>query len=136
MTNKMDQILNVLNKIYKIWDYPFISNFKTLFAWIGLITGLYLIVFFLTIRPNEMSVVKEKEKSLEKNITENEKQISQLNKQNSEIFAENEKLEKELKKSQEQYQNQKKKYEKEISRINSLSNKQLSKLFAESFKEI
>jgi peptidoglycan hydrolase CwlO-like protein len=136
MRNNINLVLRYLEKIYKVWELPFISQFKNLFAWIGLLTGIYLLIFLLTIRPNEVANFEQKEKELEKNISENQNQIKDLNRNNKDLLSQNEELEEKLKKIQEKYIIQQKKYEKEISRINNLSNKQLSRLFAESFEEI
>lgn len=134
-TNNLEKVLRFLERIYKVWDLPLISQFKSLFAWIGLLTGIYLLFFFLSIRPTEVGQIKEKEKQYQQDLSNNEVEIENLGRENEKLFKENDELEKELQKIQSDYQKQKKKYEKQISYLNNLSNKQLSRLFSESFKE-
>lgn len=131
-----NQVKNYLIKLYNIWDKPILTKIKSLFAWIGFLTSSYLIVFFLTLRPNEMKNFENQLSTLENNLVSNQKEIKKLNNQNQNLLEENTSLEQKLEKIQQDYQTQKKKYEKEIARLNNLSNKQLSKLFADTFQEI
>ena len=63
-------------------------------------------------------------------------EIKTLNGQNTKLLEQNLVLEKKLEQIQKDFETKKKKYEKEIARLNNLSNKQLSKLFADTFEEI
>jgi len=131
-----EKIFGYLKSIYNIWDFPFISKLKSFFAWIGLITGTYLVIFFLTIRPQETQNNQIKVDSLKKDLASNMTEIKTLNGQNTKLLEQNLVLEKKLEQIQKDFETKKKKYEKEIARLNNLSNKQLSKLFADTFEEI
>lgn len=131
-----DKLVSYLKTIYNVWDFPLISKTKSLFAWIGLITGIYLIIFFMTIRPQEVQNSQAIVDSLKEDLMTNENTIKDINDQNTKLLEQNVVLEKKLEKIQKDFENKKKKYEKEIARLNNLSNKQLSKLFADTFEEI
>lgn len=131
-----DKLVSYLKTIYNVWDFPVISKTKSLFAWIGLITGIYLIIFFMTIRPQEVQNSQAIVDSLKEDLMTNENTIKDINDQNTKLLEQNVVLEKKLEKIQRDFENKKKKYEKEIARLNNLSNKQLSKLFADTFEEI
>lgn len=131
-----EKLISSLKTIYNVWDFPLISKTKSFFAWIGLITGIYLIIFFMTIRPQEIQDNRDLVDTLKNDLVTNENTIKDINDQNTRLFEQNEILEKKLEKIQKDFEIKKKKYEKEIARLNNLSNKQLSKLFADTFEEI
>lgn len=131
-----DKIVSYLKTLYNVWDLPIITKTKSLFAWIGLITGIYLILFFMTIRPQEVQNTQIIVDSLKKNLVTNENTIKEINNQNNKLLEQNDILEKKLEKIQKDFEIKNKKYEKEIARLNNLSNKQLSKLFTDTFEEI
>lgn len=137
MKNKIDKelILNYLKKILGVWDNPILSKVKNVFAWIGVFTSLYLIFFFSFTRPQEIKESQEREKIQENEIQDFSKRVIKLEKQKETLEKEVVILQNELEDLQKESDKNKKEYEKKVRYISNLSNNQLSKLFADTFKD-
>lgn len=128
-------VLDTLKKILGIWDLPILSKVKNIFAWIGVFTSVYLIIFFSFTRPLDIKESEDKISQYEKEIKEFNKQVTTLEKQKLELESEIGGLEKDLAEVEDKSNKNKEKYEKQIRYISNLSNNKLSKLFADTFKE-
>lgn len=137
MKNKIDKelVLHYLKKILGVWDNPILSKVKNVFAWIGVFTSLYLFFFFSFSRPQEIKDSEQREKTQENKIENFSKQVIKLEKQREILEKEVVILQNELKDLQKESDKNKKDYEKKVRYISNLSNNQLSKLFADTFKE-
>ena len=137
MKNKIDKelILNYLKKILGVWDNPILSKVKNVFAWIGVFTSLYLIFFFSITRPQEIKESQERAKIQENEIQDFSKRVIKLEKQKETLEKEVVILQNELEDLQKESDKNKKEYEKKVRYISNLSNNQLSKLFADTFKD-
>lgn len=128
-------VLDTLKKILGIWDLPILSKVKNIFAWIGVFTSVYLIIFFSFTRPSDIKESEDKISQYQKEIEEFNKQVTTLEKQKLELESEIGGLEKDLAEVEDKSNKNKEKYEKQIRYISNLSNNKLSKLFADTFKE-
>ena len=110
--------------------YRFVRN---LFAVLGVFTTVYLIFFLTVTKPAMIQESEKKIETLNKEIKENNKQITKLEKENKKISNQVDKLNNELGDLQIKNKKYVKDYEKNIGRISSMSNNQLSRTFADSF---
>ena len=112
--------------------YRFVRN---LFAVLGVFTTAYLIFFLTVTKPGMIQESEEKIETLNKEIKENNKQITKLEKENKKISNQVDKLNNELGDLQIKNKKYVKDYEKNIGRISSMSNNQLSRTFTDSFND-
>lgn len=123
-------MVNVVTK------YPNTFNFvRNLFAFLGLFTTLYLIFLLAILKPKMIQESENKIQLLNQEIKENDKQISKLEKENKKISNQMEKLNDQLGDLQIKNKKYVKEHEKNTNRISSMSNNQLSRVFADSFDE-
>ena len=123
-------MVNVVTK------YPNTFGFvRNLFAILGLFTTLYLIFLLAILKPKMIQESENKIQLLNQEIKENDKQISKLEKENKKISNQVEKLNDQLGDLQIKNKKYVKEHEKNTNRISSMSNNQLSRVFADSFDE-
>lgn len=136
MKNKIDKelVLTYLKKIYGVWDNPILSKVKNGFAWVGVITSVYLIFFFSFTRPQNIEESQDRINQFEKEIKDYNKQVSKLEKEREILESEVVDLENELNDLVSKSNKNKQKYEKEVRYISNLSHNELSELFADTFK--
>lgn len=111
-------------------QFSFVRN---LFAVLGVFTTVYILFFFLVQKPKMIAESEAKVKSLEKEIKNGEKVISKLEKENKKIYGEINGLNKDLEQLKNKSEKYRKQYEKQVNNINNLSDKQLSRVFADEF---
>lgn len=135
-------VSNILKKLQNflleniVVKYPKTYRFvRNLFAVLGVFTTIYVIFFLTVTKPAMIEESELKIKTLNKEIKENNKQITKLEKENKKISNQVEKLNNELGDLQIKNKKYVKDYEKNIGRISSMSNNQLSRTFADSFDE-
>jgi cell division protein FtsB len=135
MSNILGYIKNFL-MVNVITKYPNTFSFvRNLFAVLGLFTTLYLIFLLAILKPKMIQESENKIQLLNQEIKENNKQISKLEKENKKISNQVEKLNDQLGDLQIKNKKYVKEHEKNTSRISSMSNNQLSRVFADSFDE-
>jgi septal ring factor EnvC (AmiA/AmiB activator) len=135
MSNILKHIKNFL-MVNVVTKYPNTFNFvRNLFAFLGLFTTLYLIFLLAILKPKMIQESENKIQLLNQEIKENDKQISKLEKENKKISNQMEKLNDQLGDLQIKNKKYVKEHEKNTSRISSMSNNQLSRVFADSFDE-
>lgn len=136
---KMNNILSVSKNFFleKVVNrYPKTFSFvRNLFAVLGVFTSLYLIFFLSFQRPQMIQESENKIKMLNKEIKENNKEISRLEKENKKIVDQVGKLNDQLTDLQIKNKKYVKDYEKNVGRISTMSNNQLSRAFADAFDE-
>lgn len=135
----MSNIISVVKNFFTthvIEKYPKTFSFvRNLLAVLGIFTTLYLVFFLTVTKPQMIQESEEKIKMLNQEIKDNNKEISKLEKENKKIVGEIGKLNTQL--SDLQIKNKKyvKDYEKNIGRISTMSNNQLSRTFSDAFDE-
>ena len=135
MSNIIKHIKNFL-MVNVVTKYPNTFNFvRNLFAFLGLFTTLYLIFLLAILKPKMIQESENKIQLLTQEIKENDKQISKLEKENKKISNQVEKLNDQLGDLQIKNKKYVKEHEKNTNRISSMSNNQLSRVFADSFDE-
>jgi len=135
MSNILKHIKNFL-MVNVVTKYPNTFNFvRNLFAFLGLFTTLYLIFLLAILKPKMIQESENKIQLLNQEIKENDKQISKLEKENKKISNQMEKLNDQLGDLQIKNKKYVKEHEKNTNRISSMSNNQLSRVFADSFDE-
>jgi cell division protein FtsB len=135
MSNILGYIKNFL-MVNVITKYPNTFSFvRNLFAVLGLFTTLYLIFLLAILKPKMIQESENKIQLLNQEIKENNKQISKLEKENKKISNQVEKLNDQLGDLQIKNKKYVKEHEKNTSRISSMSNNQLSRVFADNFDE-
>lgn len=135
MSNILKHIKNFL-MVNVVTKYPNTFNFvRNLFAFLGLFTTLYLIFLLAILKPKMIQESENKIQLLTQEIKENDKQISKLEKENKKISNQMEKLNDQLGDLQIKNKKYVKEHEKNTNRIASMSNNQLSRVFADSFDE-
>lgn len=135
MSNILKHIKNFL-MVNVVTKYPNTFNFvRNLFAFLGLFTTLYLIFLLAILKPKMIQESENKIQLLNQEIKENDKQISKLEKENKKISSQVEKLNDQLGDLQIKNKKYVKEHEKNTNRISSMSNNQLSRVFADSFDE-
>ena len=135
MSNILKHIKNFL-MVNVVTKYPNTFNFvRNLFAFLGLFTTLYLIFLLTILKPKMIQESENKIQLLNQEIKENDKQISKLEKENKKISNQVEKLNDQLGDLQIKNKKYVKEHEKNTNRISSMSNNQLSRVFADSFDE-
>ena len=135
MSNILKHIKNFL-MVNVVTKYPNTFNFvRNLFAFLGLFTTLYLIFLLAILKPKMIQESENKIQLLNQEIKENDKQISKLEKENKKISNQVEKLNDQLGDLQIKNKKYVKEHEKNTTRISSMSNNQLSRVFADSFDE-
>lgn len=135
MSNILKHIKNFL-MVNVVTKYPNTFNFvRNLFAFLGLFTTLYLIFLLAILKPKMIQESENKIQLLTQEIKENDKQISKLEKENKKISSQVEKLNDQLGDLQIKNKKYVKEHEKNTNRISSMSNNQLSRVFADSFDE-
>jgi len=135
----MSNILGMIKNFFLenlVLKYPKTYRFvRNLFAVLGVFTTVYLIFFLTVTKPAMIQESEKKIETLNKEIKENNKQITKLEKENKKISNQVDKLNNELGDLQIKNKKYVKDYEKNIGRISSMSNNQLSRTFADSFDE-
>jgi cell division protein FtsB len=135
MSNILRHIKNFL-MVNIVTKYPNTFSFvRNLFAFLGLFTTLYLIFLLAILKPKMIQESENKIQLLNQEIKENDKQISKLEKENKKISNQVEKLNDQLGDLQIKNKKYVKEHEKNTYRIASMSNNQLSRVFADSFDE-
>jgi septal ring factor EnvC (AmiA/AmiB activator) len=135
----MSKIISVVKNFFTtqvIDKYPKTFSFvRNLLTVLGIFTTLYLVFFLTVTKPQMIQESEDKIKLLNQEIKDNNKEISKLEKENKKIVGEIGKLNTKL--SDLQIKNKKyvKDYEKNIARISTMSNNQLSGTFADAFDE-
>jgi len=135
----LSNIISVVKNLFTthvIEKYPKTFSFvRNLFSVLGVFTTLYLVFFLMVTKPEMIQESQDRIKLLNQEIKENNKEISKLEKENKKIVNEIGKLNEELFDLQKLNKKYKKDYEKNIGRITTMSNNQLSSAFAEAFDE-
>ena len=135
MSNILKHMKNFL-MVNVVTKYPNTFSFvRNLFAFLGLFTTLYLIFLLAILKPKMIQESENKIQLLTQEIKENDKQISKLEKENKKISNQVEKLNDQLGDLQIKNKKYVKEHEKNTNRISSMSNNQLSRVFADSFDE-
>ncbi len=133
MTNKIFTMVTgyftqMVGKYPKI--YTWVRNG---FSILGVFTTIYLLFFFSIQRPKEIAESQDKVNQLQKEIKKGEKVISKLEKENKKINNQILDLNKDLMDMKNKSDKYKKQYEKQVSNINNLSTRELSRAFANEF---
>ena len=135
----MSNILGMIKNFFLenlVLKYPKTYRFvRNLFAVLGVFTTVYLIFFLTVTKPAMIQESEKKIETLNKEIKENNKQITKLEKENKKISNQVDKLNNELGDLQIKNKKYVKDYEKNIGRISSMSNNQLSRTFTDSFND-
>jgi septal ring factor EnvC (AmiA/AmiB activator) len=121
---------NVVEKYPKTFGYV-----RNLLAVLGIFTTLYLVFFLMIEKPKMIQESEMKIKSLNTEIKNNNKQISKLEKENKKIVDQVGKLNLQLNDLQIKNKKYQKNYEKNVGRISTMSNNQLSRTFSDAFDE-
>jgi septal ring factor EnvC (AmiA/AmiB activator) len=124
----MEQIKNIYNKVLLFIQSITLDKVKNILSLIGLICILWFVFFFSFQRPREIAESQRVIDSLQNNIA-----FKNIEKRNNEILQDIEKKNKELADLAKQSKKYKKDYEKQVARLNSLDDDDVTDLFTERF---
>jgi septal ring factor EnvC (AmiA/AmiB activator) len=129
----MEQIKNIYNKVLSFIQSITLDKVKNILSLIGLICVLWFVFFFSFQRPREIAESQRVIDSLNVVIKQNNITFKNIEKRNNEILEDIEKKNKELADLAKQSKKYKKDYEKQIARLNSLDDDDVTDLFTERF---
>lgn len=129
----MEQIKNIYNKVLSFIQSITLDKVKNILSLIGLICVLWFVFFFSFQRPREIAESQRVIDSLNVVIKQNNITFKNIEKINNEILEDIEKKNKELADLAKQSKKYKKDYEKQIARLNSLDDDDVTDLFTERF---
>lgn len=129
----MEQIKNIYNKVLSFIQSITLDKVKNILSLIGLICVLWFVFFFSFQRPREIAESQRVIDSLNVVIKQNNITFKNIEKRNNEILEDIEKKNKELADLAKQSKKYKKDYEKQIARLNSLNDDDVTDLFTERF---
>ena len=129
----MEQIKNIYNKVLSFIQSITLDKVKNILSLIGLICVLWFVFFFSFQRPREIAESQRVIDSLNVVIKQNNITFKNIEKKNNEILEDIEKKNKELADLAKQSKKYKKDYEKQIARLNSLDDDDVTDLFTERF---
>lgn len=136
IVNHIKSVVKNFFTTHVIEKYPKTFSFiRNLFAVLGVFTSLYLVFFLTVTKPQMIQESEDRIKLLNQEIKDNNKEISKLEKENKKIVNEIGKLNEELFNLQTLNKKYKKDYEKNIGRISTMSNNQLTRAFTDAFDE-
>jgi septal ring factor EnvC (AmiA/AmiB activator) len=129
----MEQIKKIYNKVLSFIQSITLDKVKNILSLIGLICVLWFVFFFSFQRPREIAESQRVIDSLNVVIKQNNITFKNIEKRNNEILEDIEKKNKELADLAKQSKKYKKDYEKQIARLNSLDDDDVTDLFTERF---
>lgn len=129
----MEQIKNIYNKVLLFIQSITLDKVKNILSLIGLICILWFVFFFSFQRPREIAESQRVIDSLNVVIKQNNIAFKNIEKRNNEILQDIEKKNKELADLAKQSKKYKKYYEKQVARLNSLDDDDVTDLFTERF---
>lgn len=129
----MEQIKNIYNKVLLFIQSITLDKVKNILSLIGLICILWFVFFFSFQRPREIAESQRVIDSLNVVIKQNNIASKNIEKRNNEILQDIEKKNKELADLAKQSKKYKKDYEKQVARLNSLDDDDVTDLFTERF---
>jgi len=129
----MEQIKNIYNKVLSFIQSITLDKVKNILSLIGLICILWFVFFFSFQRPREIAESQRVIDSLNVVIKQNNITFKNIEKRNNEILQDIEKKNKELADLAKQSKKYKKDYEKQVARLNSLDDDDVTDLFTERF---
>jgi septal ring factor EnvC (AmiA/AmiB activator) len=129
----MEQIKNIYNRVLSFIQSITLDKVKNILSLIGLICVLWFVFFFSFQRPREIAESQRVIDSLNVVIKQNNITFKNIEKRNNEILEDIEKKNKELADLAKQSKKYKKDYEKQIARLNSLDDDDVTDLFTERF---
>ena len=129
----MEQIKNIYNKVLLFIQSITLDKVKNILSLIGLICILWFVFFFSFQRPREIAESQRVIDSLNVVIKQNNIAFKNIEKRNNEILQDIEKKNKELADLAKQSKKYKKDYEKQVVRLNSLDDDDVTDLFTERF---
>jgi len=129
----MEQIKNIYNKVLLFIQSITLDKVKNILSLIGLICILWFVFFFSFQRPIEIAESQRVIDSLNVVIKQNNIAFKNIEKRNNEILQDIEKKNKELADLAKQSKKYKKDYEKQVARLNSLDDDDVTDLFTERF---
>lgn len=129
----MEQIKNIYNKVLLSIQSITLDKVKNILSLIGLICILWFVFFFTFQRPKEIAESQRVIDSLNVVIKQNNIAFKNIEKRNNEILQDIEKKNKELADLAKQSKKYKKDYEKQVARLNSLDDDDVTDLFTERF---
>jgi len=129
----MEQIKNIYNKVLLFIQSITLDKVKNILSLIGLICILWFVFFFSFQRPREIAESQRVIDSLNVVIKQNNIAFKNIEKRNNEILQDIEKKNKELADLAKQSKKYKKDYEKQVARLNSLDDDDVTDLFTERF---
>ena len=129
----MEQIKNIYNKVLLFIQSITLDKVKNILSLIGLICILWFVFFFSFQRPREIAESQRVIDSLNVVIKQNNIAVKNIEKRNNEILQDIEKKNKELADLAKQSKKYKKDYEKQVARLNSLDDDDVTDLFTERF---
>jgi hypothetical protein len=129
----MEQIKNIYNQVLSFVQGITLDKIKNILSLIGLICILWFVFFFTFQRPKEIAESQRVIDSLNVVIKQNNIAFKNIEKRNNEILEDIEKKNKELADLAKQSKKYKKDYEKQVARLNSLDDDDVTDLFTERF---
>jgi septal ring factor EnvC (AmiA/AmiB activator) len=129
----MEQIKNIYNKVLLFIQSITLDKVKNILSLIGLICILWFVFFFSFQRPREIAESQRVIDSLNVVIKQNNITFKNIEKRNNQILEDIEKKNKELADLAKQSKKYKKDYEKQVARLNSLDDDDVTDLFTERF---
>jgi len=132
----MEQIKNIYNKVLLFIQSITLDKVKNILSLIGLICILWFVFFFSFQRPREIAESQRVIDSLNVVIKQNNITFKNIEKRNNEILQDIEKKNKELADLAKQSKKYKKDYEKQVARLNSLDDDDVTDLFTERFSSL
>jgi septal ring factor EnvC (AmiA/AmiB activator) len=132
----MEQIKNIYNKVLSFIQSITLDKVKNILSLIGLICILWFVFFFSFQRPREIAESQRVIDSLNVVIKQNNITFKNIEKRNNQILEDIEKKNKELADLAKQSKKYKKDYEKQVARLNSLDDDDVTDLFTERFSSL
>jgi septal ring factor EnvC (AmiA/AmiB activator) len=132
----MEQIKNIYNKVLLFIQSITLDKVKNILSLIGLICILWFVFFFSFQRPREIAESQRVIDSLNVVIKQNNITFKNIEKRNNQILEDIEKKNKELADLAKQSKKYKKDYEKQVARLNSLDDDDVTDLFTERFSSL
>jgi len=132
----MEQIKNIYNKVLSFIQSITLDKVKNILSLIGLICILWFVFFFSFQRPREIAESQKVIDSLNVVIKQNNITFKNIEKRNNQILEDIEKKNKELADLAKQSKKYKKDYEKQVARLNSLDDDDVTDLFTERFSSL
>jgi septal ring factor EnvC (AmiA/AmiB activator) len=132
----MEQIKNIYNKVLSFIQSITLDKVKNILSLIGLICILWFVFFFSFQRPREITESQRVIDSLNVVIKQNNITFKNIEKRNNQILEDIEKKNKELADLAKQSKKYKKDYEKQVARLNSLDDDDVTDLFTERFSSL